>query len=398
MNSDRLRLCLLYDCLFPFTIGGAERWYRNLAERLAAAGHDVTFVTLRQWEIGEEPDIPKVRVVAVGPRMPLYKDGKRRIWPPLRYGMGVFWHLLRNGRRYDWLHMASFPYFSLLAAATVRPLFNFRIAVDWFEIWSREYWRSYLGRAGEIGWWVQKLCARVPQQAFCFSRLHAGRLAALGLKRPAILLTGLYAGKGKGGFDKAASPATLICAGRMIPEKRVDLLVEALPLVLRAAPQTRAVLIGEGPDRELVARRVAELGLEGAVSMPGFVDQEEFDEIMTTAAVVVQPSAREGYGLVVAESAARGVPIVVVAADDNASVELVDNGTNGLVARDSDPASLAEAIVACLRDNEALRASTRSWYDRNEQRLSLAQSQLVVEAQYALSAAPRQSEEHSGDA
>ena len=50
-----VRVCLVYDCLFPHTVGGAERWYRTLAERLAAAGHEVTYLTLRQWERGEEP-------------------------------------------------------------------------------------------------------------------------------------------------------------------------------------------------------------------------------------------------------------------------------------------------------------------------------------------------------
>lgn len=386
-----MRICILYDCLFPWTIGGAERWYRNLAEGLAAEGHEVTYLTLKQWDDASPPHIAGVEVIAVGPRMPLYSDGKRRIAPPLRFGMGVLWHLLRRGRSYDRVHTASFPYFSVLAAAVARPLGGYRIAVDWFEVWSRDYWRDYLGAAGIIGWWVQKLCARVPQQAFCFSRLHGARLAELGLKRPAIFLTGLYAGKGKDRYAKAASPPTLVCAGRMIPEKRVDLLVEALPLVLRAAPDTRAVIIGEGPERDRLARRVAELGLESAVSMPGFVDQQEFDRVMTTAAAVVQPSAREGYGLVVAESAARGVPTVVVAAADNASVELVDNGRNGFVAEDGDPQKLAQAILACLYDNERLRASTRSWYAENEQRLSLAQSQRVVEAQYALSDARRRS-------
>ncbi len=47
-----MRICLIYDCLFPYTVGGAERWYRDLAERLAAAGHEVTYLTLRQWDAG----------------------------------------------------------------------------------------------------------------------------------------------------------------------------------------------------------------------------------------------------------------------------------------------------------------------------------------------------------
>ncbi|HEX7941924.1 MAG TPA: glycosyltransferase, partial [Gemmatimonadaceae bacterium] len=175
-----MRVCLVYDCLFPHTVGGGERWYRALAERLAADGHHVTYLTLRQWERGADPGVPGVDVRVVGPRMPLYvsdASGRRRILPPLVFGLGVLWHLLLHGRRYDAVHTSSFPYFSLLAAALVRPLHGYRLVVDWFEVWSRAYWRSYLGRAGgAVGAFVQRLCARVPQRAFCLSRLHAARL------------------------------------------------------------------------------------------------------------------------------------------------------------------------------------------------------------------------------
>lgn len=51
-----MRVCLIYDCLFPHTVGGAERWYRNVALRLRDEGHEVTYVTLRQWARGEEPE------------------------------------------------------------------------------------------------------------------------------------------------------------------------------------------------------------------------------------------------------------------------------------------------------------------------------------------------------
>ncbi len=51
-DATAMRVCVVYDCLFPYTIGGAERWYRNLAEHLAAQGHEVTYLTLRQWPRG----------------------------------------------------------------------------------------------------------------------------------------------------------------------------------------------------------------------------------------------------------------------------------------------------------------------------------------------------------
>src|SRR6202007_2819605 len=128
------------------------RWYRNLALRLAADGHEVTYVTLRQWPRGTAPDLPGVRVRAAGPRLGLYRRaGQRRILPPLVFGAGVLWHLLRHGRRYDAVHTASFPYFSLLAAAAGRTGRRYRLVVDWHEVWMRVYWREYLGKvAGEI--------------------------------------------------------------------------------------------------------------------------------------------------------------------------------------------------------------------------------------------------------
>src|SRR4051812_15776220 len=112
---ERMRIAIVYDCLFPNTVGGAERWYRDLAERLGGR-HSVTYLTRRQWE-GDDTGAP-FPVIAVAPGGPLYTErGRRRIGPPLRFGLGVFLHLLRHAGRYDAVHCASFPYFSLLGAA-----------------------------------------------------------------------------------------------------------------------------------------------------------------------------------------------------------------------------------------------------------------------------------------
>ena len=53
--------------------------------------------------------------------MELYAHGRRRLLPPIVFGAGVLLHLLRRGRRYDVVHTASFPYFSLLAAGALQP-------------------------------------------------------------------------------------------------------------------------------------------------------------------------------------------------------------------------------------------------------------------------------------
>ncbi|MFL6753810.1 MAG: glycosyltransferase family 4 protein [Sphingomicrobium sp.] len=382
------RICLVYDCLFPWTIGGAERWYRNLGERLAEAGHEVTYLTLKQWD-DEPPQIPGVKVIAVGPRMALYRDGKRRILPPLRFGFGVFWHLIRHRRDYDWLHTASFPYFSLLSAGLMRPFSSYRIAVDWHEVWSLEYWREYLGALGFIGSAVQRLCARVPQIAYTFSALHRARLNAIGV-RDVTLLTGEYAGREHHSQTSAGTPRTVVYAGRFIREKRLDLLVDALALVMEQDSTLRAELYGQGPDFQRIKDRVHSLGLAGRIGLPGFVDAGELEDAMCAAIAIVQPSAREGYGMVVVEASARGVPVIVVAAPDNAATELVDNGRNGFVVHSPEPPLLADAIRACVVGGRSLRSATRQWYRENQERLSLAHSLEQVASNYSLERGPQQ--------
>ncbi len=377
-----MRICLVYDCLFPHTVGGAERWYRNLAERLAAEGHEVTYVTLRQWARGADPGVPGVEVVAAGPRMGLYaRGGRRRILPPLVFGIGVLWHLLRHGRGYDAVHTASFPYFSVLAAAAAGRRGRFPLVVDWHEVWSREYWSEYLGPAGSFGWWVQALCARVDQRAFCFSRLHAARLREIGGPQ-AVVLEGEYAGSLETPDPAPAGPAAVF-AGRHIPEKRVTALVPAIALARERVPDLRCDIYGDGPDRAELERLVAASGLSDVVRVHGFVQAEVVERALETALCMVLPSRREGYGLVVVEASARGVPSVVAAAPDNAATELVDDGVNGIVARSASPEDLADAVVRVHEAGPVLRQSTADWFERNAERLSIAGSLAQVAEVYA---------------
>jgi glycosyltransferase involved in cell wall biosynthesis len=379
-----MRICLVYDCLFPYTVGGGERWYRSLAERLAGAGHDVTYLTLRQWERGERGEVPGVRVVPVGPRMRLYAEGgRRRVLPPLVFGAGVLWHLLRHGRRYDVVHTSSFPYFSLLAAAAARPLAGFQLVVDWFEVWSEAYWREYLGSVGgRVGNAVQTACLRVPQRAFCFSRLHARRLEEGGLRGEVTVLRGMY-----GGSPDPDPPVDaedlIVFAGRHIPEKGVPALIPALAKARERLPALRAIVYGDGPDREEVLRLRAAHGLDGVVDVPGFATPAEVERALSRALCMVLPSRREGYGMVVIEAAREGTPSVVVDGPDNAAVELIAEGENGFVAASPAPDDLAAAILRVHAAGADLRRSTAAWFSGHASELSVDASLERVLESYA---------------
>lgn len=376
-----MRICLVYDCLFPYTVGGAERWYRNLAERLAGAGHDVTYLTRRQWPSDGAPAIPGVRVVAVSPRQELYAEGRRRILPPVLFGLGVHRHLRRHGGSYDVVHTASFPYFSLLAAGAANRRAHFHLFVDWHEVWSHEYWRSYLGGTrGAIGWRIQRACLAVPQRAFCFSRLHERRLHDEGVRGTVTRLEGQYTGDAET-EEAGKSEPVVVFAGRLIPEKRAPALVPAIAKARERIPGLRGEIYGEGPEREHLLRAIAENGLDDVVTAPGFVDHGALEGAIARALCLALPSSREGYGLVIIEAAARGVPVVVVEGPDNAATELVQDGVNGLIARSASAEDLADAFVRIDEAGPALRSSAVKWFRANAGRLAFDTSfERILEA------------------
>jgi glycosyltransferase involved in cell wall biosynthesis len=376
-----MRICLVFDCLYPHTVGGAERWYRNLAEDVARRGHTVTYLTLLQWDPDTGPGVPNVDVLAVAGRAELYAHGRRSIGAQLRFGFGVFSHLLRHGGRYDVVQTPAL-HLSLLAVLAVRPWRRFSLVVDWFEVWTREYWLDYLGGvAGRLGWWGQRVSARAKHHALCFSRRHARRLQAIGYSGEVTLLEGLLR-PGVEASEPLPAESTVVFAGRLIPEKQATAIVPAVAFARERVPDLRATIFGDGPEREALLRLIDESGLDGAVQAPGFVAGELVEDAVRRALCLVFPSRREGYGLVVVEAAAVGTPTVVVDAPDNAAVELVEDGVNGFVARSAEPQELGEAILRVHEAGPALRESTADWFRRNRVRLSLETSVERVLAVY----------------
>lgn len=381
-----MRIAIVYDCLYPNTVGGAERWYRNLAERLEDE-HEIVYLTRTQW--GSEGPGTSFETVSVAPGGDLYTaSGRRRIGPPLRFGWGVFRHLLRHARDYDAVHTASFPYFSVLAAALALRLrrSGARLVVDWHEVWTPEYWRAYLGSvAGTVGRLVQQVCLRLPDRSFTFSRMAERRLAAYGHRAPVVRLTGEYAGpQPPPGLDlDRPGPPLAVFAGRHIPEKRVLAIPAAVAWARREIPTLRCTILGDGPDTAALREVVRREGLGEAIDVPGRVDAERVGATIAAAACLVNPSEREGYGMVVVEASALGTPSVVVEGADNAATELIEPGVNGFVAESADPGRLGAAIARAVAGGRPLRETTLGWYERNSERLSLSGSLEAVVAAYA---------------
>ncbi len=101
-------------------------------------------------------------------------------------------------------------------------------------------------------------------------------------------------------------------AAQFIPRKGHDLLLQAIPAILRDHPRTRFLLFGRGPLHGRVSRKVREAGLDGAIQIPGF--REDLPDLLPCLDLLVHPATMEGLGIILLQAAASGLPVVASAA------------------------------------------------------------------------------------
>jgi glycosyltransferase involved in cell wall biosynthesis len=145
-------------------------------------------------------------------------------------------------------------------------------------------------------------------------------------------------------FADAAGPV-VIGVGRLTRQKNFPALVEAFALVMRQQPAARLVILGEGPEREVIAAQVRRHGLEASVALPGFVDNPY--ACIARAAVFALSSDFEGLPTVLIESLALGTPVVSTDCPSGPR-EILRGGALGSLVPVGDIPALARAIVGAL--------------------------------------------------
>jgi len=344
------------DAIYPYNVGGADKRLWELARKLAEnSKHEVHIYGMKWWQGPDTIVTNNVHLHGVCKVRELYnEDGVRSIKEALVFSLKVLLPLLKAD--YDVIDCNQFPYLPCFSGKIASIIKRKPLVITWLEVWD-VYWRSYLGTiGGSVGRMIERLTMRLPDGIVAISQKTRIDLIKRGKVRPEridVIPVGIDLER-IAKIAPARESTDVLFAGRLIHEKRVDLLLNAIAVAKKEIPTITCAIIGDGPERGLLEDLAVKLGVEENVSFTGFVDQDGLTAYMKASKVFVLPSIREGFGLVIVEANACGLPVISIRHDMSAVRELVEDGVNGFLVNDISSREIAEAITKLVTD-EALR-------------------------------------------
>jgi glycosyltransferase involved in cell wall biosynthesis len=350
-------IAFVSNVVYPDVTGGAEKRIYEIARRLAAKGHTVTQYSRHYWDGPERIEREGVTYQAIAPGKELYAGDRRSIPEAVDFGVRTVPALARTFRDHDIVHASVFPYFPVLGAAVAKAAARGDAAplvTTWHEVWL-DYWEEYLGRLSPFGKLVERYTAWVGQHPIAISELTARRLKDLGRPREQthIVPNGIDV-EGVLTVTPAADGYDVLYAGRLIPEKNVDVTIEAFARAAQNDPDIRLGIIGDGPKREALERLASGMACRDRIDFLGVLP--EYEDVlghMHAADVFCSPSEREGFGITYIEALAAGCTVIGADHPRSAASEVI--GDAGLAVRPT----TAAVTQALSRSLSGVAATTR---------------------------------------
>ncbi len=348
-----MRIAYIYDVIYPYIKGGAEKRIWEISKRLVKKGHEVHLFGIKWWN-GENV-IMKDGVYLHGVCDPkeLYVGGRRSIKEAIYFAYKVLFPLLKEN--FDIVDCQQSPYFPCFSAKIHSLLKRTPLVITWYEVWG-DYWFGYLGKKGVFGWIVERMAVKLPSTIIPISEKIKEDLKSIGVseKIMSVVPNGVDFQK----IEKVKPDSEefdVIYVGRLISHKNVDVLLKALSKLKQEIPDIKCGIIGDGPEKENLIKLSKNLGLDNNVTFFGFVEREEdVYSYMKSSKIFVLPSTREGFPNTILEANSCGLPAVIVKHEKNASVGVVKDGYNGFIL-DLSPEGVAKKVTYLLQNEEEMR-------------------------------------------
>jgi glycosyltransferase involved in cell wall biosynthesis len=352
---NQMKIAFIYDAVYPWVKGGAEKRVYELAKRLAIHGHDVHWYSIGWWWTENDKNdmmMDGIKLHGVSDPIDLYSDDRRSIKEAIIFSLKLLKPLMKEN--YDVVDCQGFPFFSCFTAKIHSAIGKSNLIITLHEVWG-DYWYTYLGRPGIFGKIVERAMLSLTNNIITVSSKTKKELKKIKKSEKSFIIPNGIDFNHITDIKPSIEESTIIFAGRLIKEKNVDVLIQSIVTVKKRIPDIKCLIIGNGPERLKLEKLTLDLKLSDNIIFKDFM--ENYDDLigyMKSSKVFVLPSTREGFGMVVIEANACGIPVVTVDHEMNAAVDLIVEDVNGFKVR-LEPADMSDKIIKSLEKQSEFR-------------------------------------------
>jgi len=157
----------------------------------------------------------------------------------------------------------------------------------------------------------------------------------------------------RSGFGISSDDEVVLSVGRLTPQKGLEYLIRAIPIVASRHPKVRLLVVGDGWVRGELERAVSAMPDKRRFIFTGYIPDSQLPQVFACADVFVVPSVYEPFGIAALEGMAAGVP--VVASKVGGLAEIVEHDRTGVHVYPRNPSSIAWGIDRVLSDRDYVR-------------------------------------------
>jgi len=355
----------------PKNVGGLARHVYDLTKELADQGEEIFLLTCAAEGAPEEEIINNVRVFRVNT---LNLPSQDFVTWVLQLNFSLLEKAMKIEEKYGPFNIVhAHDWLVAFAARTIKHAKNIPLVAT---IHATEYGRNKglhndLQRyISDVEWWLTYeswkviVCSR-------YMKSELQNIFQLPGNKIQVVPNGVDINSFKffdSAFDRkkyaADQEKIIFFVGRLVPEKGLEILLDAVPKILHYCPEAKFVIAGTGPSDEYLKKKAHMINISQKIYFTGYIDDTTRNGLYKNSHVAVFPSTYEPFGIVALEGMAAETPVVVT--DVGGFSEVVEHGVDGLKAYPGNPNSLADNIIHLLKSPEFAHEVRQRAYEKVE--------------------------------
>ena len=333
-----MRILRVTSSLYPYKTGGIGLHAHEMSKEQVRRGHDVVVYTTKIGSGPEREYRDGYSVVRFKPTIKLMNNSFVPVVLP---------SLIQNRNKFDIIHAHSHLFFSTNLCAMAKKLrspplviTNHGLISQTVPLWMHKIYIPTIGK------WTLNSADKI----ICYTDTEKRKLEKLGITSSKIIVihNGIDINRFIPREKENHREIRILWIGRLVSGKGVEYLIDAIKLLVHEITNLKLIMIGEGPSKEKIKRKISDLGLDKHIVFKDFVLNSELPSIYQSSDVFVLPSLNEGVPRTILEAMACGIPVVCTELPQ--LVDVVDGC--GLLVPVKDSQALAEGISKIVSDRE----------------------------------------------